>query len=77
MDEQTGATHVYAIKEVMESEMTQTQISLEEARKINKELKIGDTVEGNSTKRLWKNCSTNSKTSNYSKIKRNRKKYDI
>ena len=46
MDEQTGATHVYAIKEVMENANDDAlEISLEEARKINKELNIGDTVE--------------------------------
>ena len=46
MDEQTGATHVYSIKEVMENANDPAlEISLEEARKINKELKIGDTVE--------------------------------
>ena len=46
MDEQTGATHVYSIKEVMENANDPAlEISLEDARKINKELKIGDTVE--------------------------------
>ena len=46
MDEQTGATHVYAIKEVMERANDDAlEISLEEARKINKELNIGDNVE--------------------------------
>ena len=46
MDEQTGATHVYAIKEVMEDAKDDAlEINLEEARKINKELNIGDTVE--------------------------------
>ena len=46
MDEQTGATHVYAIKEVMERANDDAlEISLEEARKINKELQIGDSVE--------------------------------
>ena len=46
MDEQTGATHVYAIKEVMENAKDEAlEINLEEARKINKELNIGDTVE--------------------------------
>ena len=46
MDQQTGATHVYSIKEVMETANDPAlEITLEEARKINKELKIGDTVE--------------------------------
>lgn len=46
MDEQTGATHVYAIKEVMERANDDAlEISLEEARKINKELNLGDSVE--------------------------------
>ena len=46
MDEQTGATHVFAIKEVMERANDDAlEISLEEARKINKELNIGDNVE--------------------------------
>ena len=42
MDEKTGATHVYAIKEVMERANDDAlEISLEEARKINKDLEIG------------------------------------
>lgn len=46
MDEQTGATHVFAIKEVMEKANDDAlEISLEEARKINKDLNLGDTVE--------------------------------
>ena len=46
MDEQTGATHVYAIKEVMEKANDEdTEISLKEAQKINPDLKEGDTVE--------------------------------
>ena len=46
MDEKTGATHVYAIKEVMEvANDDALEISLEDARKINKELNIGDNVE--------------------------------
>ena len=46
MDEQTGATHVYAIKEVMEKANDDAlEISLEDARKINKDLNIGDSVE--------------------------------
>ena len=46
MDEQTGATHVYAIKEVMERANDDAlEIILEDARKINKELNLGDSVE--------------------------------
>lgn len=46
MDHQTGATHVYAIKEVMEKTNDEdTEISLKEAQKINPDLKEGDTVE--------------------------------
>ena len=46
MDHQTGATHVYAIKEVMEKAIdVDTEISLKEALKINPDLKEGDTVE--------------------------------
>lgn len=46
MDHQTGATHVYAIKEVMEKANDEdTEISLKEAQKINPDLKEGYTVE--------------------------------
>ena len=46
IDHQTGATHVYAIKEVMEKANDEdTEISLKEAQKINPDLKEGDTVE--------------------------------
>ena len=46
MDHQTGATHVYAIKEFMEKANDEdTEISLKEAQKINPDLKEGDTVE--------------------------------
>ncbi len=46
MDKKTGATHVYAIKEVMENANDEdTEISLKEARKINPDLKEGDSVE--------------------------------
>ena len=46
IDHQTGATHVYAIKEVMERANDDAlEISLEEAHKINKDLKLGDSVE--------------------------------
>lgn len=46
IDKKTGATHVYAIKEVMEvANDDALEISLEKAHKINKELQIGDSVE--------------------------------
>jgi N utilization substance protein A len=46
MDKKTGATHVYAIKEVMENAKDDAlEISLEDAKKINKSLNIGDNVE--------------------------------
>ena len=46
MDPQTGATHVYSIKEVMEhANDTALEISLEDAKKMNKDINIGETVE--------------------------------
>ena len=46
MDPQTGATHVYSMKEVMENANDEaTEISIKEARKINPDLNEGDTVE--------------------------------
>lgn len=46
MDKQTGATHVYAIKEVMERANDDAlEISVEAAKKINKDLELGDNVE--------------------------------
>ena len=46
MDQKTGATHVYAIKEVMKKANDEdTEISVKEAQKINPDLKEGDTVE--------------------------------
>ena len=46
MDRKTGATYVYSIKEVVENAKDDAQeISLEDARKINKTLNIGDQVE--------------------------------
>ena len=46
MDKQTGATHVYSTKEVMEMANDDAlEISVEEAQKINKDLKVGDTVD--------------------------------
>ena len=45
MDPQTGATHVYAMKEVMEKANDPAlEITLKEAQKINKDLNIGDSV---------------------------------
>ncbi len=46
MDPKTGATHVYAIKEVMEKANDEdTEMSVKEAQKINPDLGEGDTVE--------------------------------
>ena len=46
MDKKTGATHVYSIKEIVEKpENSISQISEKEAKKINKTLKAGDSVE--------------------------------
>ena len=46
MDKQTGATYVYSIKEVVERANDPVQeISLDEAKKINKSIQVGDNVE--------------------------------
>ena len=46
VDKETGSYHVYAEKEVVESvEDANVQISLEDAKKINKTLEIGDTAQ--------------------------------
>ena len=46
MDQKTGATHVYSIKEVVENANdTALEISLEEAQKISKDYDIGDQVQ--------------------------------
>ena len=46
MDSKTGATHVYSVKEVVKKvEDEKTQITLKDAKKINKEAKTGETVE--------------------------------
>lgn len=45
-DDKTGATHIYSVKEVVkEPENAVSQISLKEAKKINKTVKEGDTIE--------------------------------
>ena len=45
MDSQTGEIHIYAQKEVVEEvENQQLQISLEDAKKIEKKAKIGDII---------------------------------
>ena len=45
MDSQTGEIHIYAQKEVVEEvENQQLQISLEDAKKIEKKEKIGDII---------------------------------
>ena len=46
MDRKTGATHVYSVKEVVKKANDEVQeISLKDAHKINKDLKVGDSVE--------------------------------
>ncbi|MCI8353177.1 MAG: transcription termination/antitermination protein NusA [Clostridia bacterium] len=46
MDRETGAAHLYAVKEVVEAvEDFKLQISLEEAKTISKKLEIGDNVD--------------------------------
>ena len=46
VDRETGASHLYSVKEVVEhAENPILQISLEEARKIDKEAQIGSTVD--------------------------------
>ncbi len=46
MDRETGAAHLYAVKEVVEAvEDSKLQISLDEAKTISKKLEIGDTVD--------------------------------
>ena len=49
MDKETGEIHVYAEKEIVEKpediENSKLQICLEDARKINKKLEVGDTAE--------------------------------
>lgn len=46
MDDKTGATHIYSVKEVVENvEDPFLQISETDANKINKKLEIGDTVD--------------------------------
>jgi len=46
MDQQTGATHVYSLKEVVKKvENSETQITVKEAQKKNPDLKEGDVLE--------------------------------
>ena len=46
MDKKTGATHIYSIREVMENANDEdTEISVKDAKKINPDLKEGDSVE--------------------------------
>ena len=46
MDKVTGATHVYTIKEVVEAvEDANLQISLDNAKKINKKIKVGESID--------------------------------
>ena len=66
MDKVTGETHIYSVKEIVETvENPVTQISKDDAAKINKKLEVGDTVD------------IELKTSNYTKIKRSRKRYSF
>ena len=46
MDKVTGATHLYSIKEIVEKvEDTNLQITLDDAKKISKTAKIGETID--------------------------------
>lgn len=46
MDHKTGVTHVFSIKEVMENANDEvTEIDLKDAKKINPDVEVGDTVE--------------------------------
>ena len=46
MDKKTGATHVYALKEVVEKvENPDAQVTIEEAKKVNPDIKEGDMFE--------------------------------
>ena len=46
IDQKTGATHLYSIKDIVENANDEvTEINLQDAHKINKDLKLGDTVE--------------------------------
>ena len=46
MDKVTGATHIYSCKEVVEAvEDSNIQISLDDAKKIDKKVKLGETVD--------------------------------
>lgn len=46
MDDVTGAAHIYSVKEIVKTvEDADTQISLEDAKKINKTLELGDSVD--------------------------------
>lgn len=46
MDEETGATHIYSVRDIVEEvENPVQQISLKDAKKINKTLKVGEQVD--------------------------------
>lgn len=46
MDQETGAAHLYAVKEVVEAvQDSKLQISIDEAKQISKKLEIGDSVD--------------------------------
>ena len=46
MDRKTGATHVYSVKQIVkEIQNPETEITLEEARKVNPDFNEGDTLD--------------------------------
>jgi len=46
IDDKTGASHIYSVKEIVKTPEDSTlQISLKDAKKINKSLEVGDTVD--------------------------------
>lgn len=76
MDGETGEIHVYAEKDVVEEvENDKTQITLEDAKKINKKLDIGDKAEielvpKNFGRIAARNCKTMYSTKNKRSIKK-------
>lgn len=76
MNAETGEIHVYAEKEVVENvEDDKIQINLSDAKKINKKIRNRRySTNRDNTKKLWKNCCSNSKTSYNTKNKRSFKK---
>ena len=75
MNSETGEIHVYEELTVVEEvEDDKTQISLEDAKKIDTKFNLGDRV---NAKKFWKDSSSNSKTSNSAKNKRSIKRCNI